>query len=225
MLNIALGMDIGKDLELTDTLESLAETYVSLSLLNSKSTVENNIDFKIALNDVKSKELLVKLEKSKALPTLTGYLNGGYLGFSDEFTFLDRDQRWSGFSAFGFNLNIPIFSSLGRKSKTERAKINLDIAEESLNEVEQQLQLQIETAKSNYQFAIEDYGIKKDNLALAERIESKNQIKFFEGITTSFELRQAQNQLYAAQNAYLQSMLNVINTKTELETVLNQPLN
>ncbi|MBO6631382.1 MAG: TolC family protein, partial [Psychroserpens sp.] len=49
--------------------------------------------------------------------------------------------------------------------------------------------------------------------------------KFFEGIGSSFELRQAQTQLYTAQQELLQAMLDVINTKTDLETVLNKPKN
>ena len=62
---------------------------------------------------------------------------------------------------------------------------------------------------------------KKQNLNLAERIEQKNQTKFFEGIASSFDLRQAQTQLYTAQQEYLQSMLDVITKKAELETILN----
>jgi len=84
------------------------------------------------------------------------------------------------------------------------------------------LKLQIATAKSDYQFAIEDYVNKKQNLNLAERIEKKNQTKFFEGIASSFELRQAQTQLYSSQQDYLQAMLDVINKKAALETVLNE---
>ena len=59
-------------------------------------------------------------------------------------------------------------------------------------------------------------------MELAERIEKKNQIKYSEGLATSFELRQAQTQLYTSQQEYLQSMVNVINKKTELENILNQ---
>jgi len=82
-----------------------------------------------------------------------------------------------------------------------------------------------ETAKSNYKFATEDYYNKKQNLSLAERIEQKNQTKFFEGIASSFELRQAQTQLYSAQQELLQTMLNVINSKAELETITNTTSN
>ena len=76
-------------------------------------------------------------------------------------------------------------------------------------------------AKSNYKFSIEDFQNKQRNLELAERIERKNEIKFFEGIASSFELRQAQIQLYSAQQEYLQAMLDVITKKADLETVLN----
>jgi len=90
-----------------------------------------------------------------------------------------------------------------------------------LTETEEQIRLQLERAKSDYIFSIEDYETTKSNLNLAERIEKKNQTKYFEGLATSFELRQAQIQLYTAQQDYLESMVEVINRKTELETVLN----
>ena len=225
MFNITLGIDYAANVTLTEDLEQLTEKNISLEALELQSDVANTIDYKIAENDKISKELLLKLEKSKALPSLSAFINGGYLGFSDEFTFLDNDQSWSGFSAFGFNLDIPIFSSGGRSASTQRAKINLEKSKDNLTETEQLLKLQIQTAKSNYKFATEDYRNKKLNLALAERIESKNQTKFFEGIGSSFELRQAQTQLYTAQQELLQAMLDVINTKAELETITNTTTN
>ncbi|MFP4844250.1 TolC family protein [Winogradskyella sp. PE311] len=225
MLNITLGLDIYDTTNLSDTLETLTEQNISLSLLEADENPGNTIDYLIAQNDTKSKELLVKLEKSKALPTLNAFINGGYSAFSDEFTFTNSNQDWFGSSLLGLNLSIPIFSSGMRNSATQRAKIDLEKSQTDLLETEQRIKLQIASAKSNYQFAIEDYENKKENLELAERIESKNQTKFFEGIGSSFDLRQAQTQLYSAQQELLQSMLDVINSKAELETVLNSPTN
>lgn len=222
MFSITLGLDLESKIQLTDNLESLTLKNVDLELLNSNNDVSNNIDYKIARNDQRSKELLLKLEKSKALPQLTAFINGGYAGNSNSFTFLDNNQQWFGSSLLGVSLNIPIFSSLGRSAATQRAKINLEKANNQLKDTEQQLKFQIESAKSNYRFAVESYQIAKQNLSLAERIEKKNQTKFFEGISTSFDLRQAQTQLYAAQAEFLQAMLNVITKKTELETTLNK---
>ena len=225
MLNIRLGLDVYNTLELSDNLETLAQNNMSLSLLDEENNPEKTIDYLIANNDTKAKALMVKLEKSKALPTLNAFLNGGYSAFSNDFSFLNNDQRWFGSSLFGVNLSIPIFSSGMQSSATQRAKINLEKAETQLTETEQRIKLQMSSAKSDYQFAIEDYANKKQNLALAKRIETKNQTKFFEGIGSSFQLRQAQTQLYTAQQELLQAMLDVINSKATLETILNTPIN
>ena len=49
----------------------------------------------------------------------------------------------------------------------------------------------------------------------------KNIIKFFEGVSGSFQLTQAQQQLYQAQQSKIQSMRAVIIEKTNLENILN----
>ena len=222
MFNITLGVDLNSTIQLTDNLNSLTSQNVVLSLLDAEENVEQTIDYKIAVNDKVSKELLLKLEKSKALPTLNAFINGGYSGNNDKFQFLKNSQEWFGSSLVGVSMDIPIFSSGMRAAATHRAKINLEKAIDNLTETEQQLKLQIESAKSEYRFAIEDYHNKQENLSLAERIERKNQVKFFEGISSSFDLRQAQTQLYTSQQDLLQAMLDVINKKAALETVLNE---
>jgi len=222
MFNITLGIDVQAKTTLTDTLESLTFQNIVPSLLKADEDVTKTIDYKIAANDTRSKELLVKLEKSKALPSLSGFLTGSYLGNGDQFEFFTDNQTWLGIANFGFSLKIPIFSSLQRSASTQRAKINLEKSQEELIEVEQQLKFQIASSKSDYQLSIEEYETSKKNLNLAERIEKKNEVKFFEGIGSSFELRQAQIQLYTAQQEYLRAMLNVISKKAALETILNQ---
>jgi len=69
--------------------------------------------------------------------------------------------------------------------------------------------------------AIDTYTNKQKNLALAEKIEKKNTIKYKEGIASSFDLRQAQMQLYTSQQEYLQAIIDVINKKATLKNLLN----
>ncbi len=225
MLNITLGLDINASVILTDTLENLAKENIKLELLSSDLTVENHIDFKIAKNTEKANELFVKLEQSKALPTLKSFVNFGYAGYGQEFEFMKKEQKWFDSSMLGVSLDIPIFSSLAQSSRTQQAKIELEKARTNLTETEQKLFLLLESAKTNYNFSIEEYETSKQNLSLAERIENKQQIKFFEGISTSFELLEAQRQLYTMQQNYLQAMLNVIANKATLDNALNTPIN
>jgi len=222
LFNITLGNDVNTTVKLTENLTALTAKNLDVGLLSIDNDIHNNIDYKIAENDKRSKELLVKFYKTQGLPSLNAFVNGGYIGNSDGFDFTNSDQRWLGSSLFGVSLNVPIFSSFGRSARTQRAKIDFEKAKTNLTEIEQQIQLQTETAKSNYQFSVEQYVNSKNNLHLAESIEHKNQVKYTEGIATSFELRQAQIQLYATQQEYLQSMLNVITTKAELEVLLNK---
>src|SRR5690554_3665594 len=221
MFNITLGVDLYENTVLTDSLESLTLQNISLELLEANESIENNIDYQIAKNQEVSKELLLKLEKSTFLPSLSAFVNAGYSGYGEKFEFLTKNQEWYESSLLGVSMSIPIFSSGMRSAATQRAKIDLEIAKEELTQTEQQLKFEIANAKSNYRFAIEEYENKRQNLNLAERIEQKNQTKFFEGIASSFDLRQAQTQLYGAQQEYLESMFNVISKKAELETILN----
>ncbi len=224
MLNLSLGNPINTKLTLTDKLDDLVVNNTDLNLLAKKFNIDNHIDFKIAENDRESKRLLMKLEKSKYLPTLSAFVNYGASANSDSFTFTNGDQKWFDYSMLGVSLNVPIFSSFGRKAKVKQAKIELENADIRLEEAKQKLNLQAEQAQSNYQLSIENYETAKRNLGLATRIERKQKIKFDEGITTSIDLLAARNQLYAQQNSYLQSILNIISNKATLDNALNTPL-
>lgn len=221
MFNLALGIEVETPVILEDSLDALAQENISLSLLDTSFSVEENIDYKIAYNFTEQRTLELKLEKSKSLPRLSAFVNYGASANSEDFTFFDKEQEWFQSSLLGFSLNIPIFSSGSRSASSQRAAIALEQAETELTQTEQTIRLELNAAKNNYQFAIENYENSKQNLALAERVENKNDIKFTEGLASSFELRQAQIQLYAAQQQYFQAMLEVINSKAELETILN----
>lgn len=221
MLNLVMGLELDNPTKLTEDLDILTEKQIDFNLLETDLVLENNVDYKMALNLNEQRTLELKLEKSKALPTLNAFINFGYTAYSEEFDFLKKETDWFNSSILGFDLNIPIFSSLRRSASTQRAKIALEKAKTQKTEAEESLRLSWENAKSEYILAIEEFQTNKENLGLAERIEQKNQVKYFEGLATSFELRQAQTQLYAVQQEYLQSMVDVINKKTALELILN----
>jgi outer membrane protein TolC len=223
MLKLALGIELQTPVSLKDDLAALAIKNMDPSMTNNSLELEKNTDFQIATNFTEQRRLEYKLERSKALPKLSGFVNYGLQSFDEDFTFFNSDNRWYGQSVAGISLSIPIFSSLGRQARTDRAKITWDQALTDLDRTKEEIRLNYQTSLNNYQTAIDNYGTSKENLRLAERIENKNQIKFREGIATSFDLRQAQTQLYTTQASYLQSMYQVISEKATLETIMNTP--
>ena len=120
------------------------------------------------------------------------------------------------------NIQIPIFSSLGRSANTQKAKISLDQAKTQLEETQSKIRIEVNSTLNEYQLSIDNYYTEKENLRLAESIEQKNQTKYFEGMIQTFELRMSQLQLYTAQNNFVSAIQKVISNKIELETLLNQ---
>lgn len=221
LLNMAMGIPVEREVVPTDDLNQLAMRFYDLQLLEENIPVEENIDVRIAQNSAEAARIFVRLEKAKALPSITGFLNYGTNGNSDAFTFFNEDQVYYQQSILGVNLSVPIFSSGMRNSRTKQKQLEYEQAQLDLEETRNRISLEIDAAKADYRFSLENFEAQQESLALAERIENKNQIKFFEGLASSFELSEAQRQLYTAQQNLLQAMLEVINAKVELENVLS----
>ena len=222
MLKFVIGYPIDSPLKLADELDDIFNEDLYFVTLPNPDDIQNNIDIRIADNNVKAEALLLKLEKSKALPKVNAFINRTYTGNSNDFTFGDSDQKWYGSSLLGLNVKIPIFSSLGRNASTQKAKISLDQAKTQLEETQYKIRIEVDAALSDYQLSIDNYYTEKENLRLAESIERKNQTKFYEGMVQSFELRMAQVQLYTAQSNFVAAIQQVITNKLALETLLNQ---
>ena len=220
MLKINLGIDIDDELIVTDKLDVLAQNNLDLALKTSEFNPAGNINYVISQNFVDQRNLELKLQKSKALPSLAAGVNFGYNSFGNTFSFFNSEQKYYNYSNLGFSLNVPIFSSFARSARTQQARIALDKAKNDLEDAEQKLKLQYQNAKSDYEYSVEQYKSSKENLKLAERIEGKQQIKFKEGLSSSFNLTEAQRQLYSSQQSYLQTMVDVINKKAALEKVI-----
>ena len=222
LLKLIIGFDIEKEIVLSNNLQDLTLK----NILDNKSIenfeIEKNIDYQMALNNTKSQKTLLTLEKSKALPTLRGFIKGGYNGNNNSFKFFKPDQKWYGYSFAGVSMSVPIFSSLRKSAKTQQAKIEFEKSKIDFSQSKKKIIIHLDNANSEYQYAVNSYNNAVENVKLAEKIERKNQIKFLEGLISGLNLRQAQMQLYSIQNELLQSMLEVINKKTNLEIILTQ---
>ena len=216
MLNMTLGRDLTDKVVLADTLMGLcvrSETSKELVDWN----IAKNIDYQIAQNNLRSSELLLKLERFRALPSISAFVTSGYDAYNDDFTFTEKSQQWYGRSAIGLSLSMPIFTSGAGQSRTDQAKLNVAKAKTQLEKVEEELLLQKASAHNQFTLALEEFLRSQESLDIAYRIERKNEIKYTEGVTGSFELRQAQLQLFDLQNQHLNAMRNIINSKTELD--------
>ena len=221
ILKIALGLKEGDELNLTSTLESIMNLQVFEIPVIELWDINSNIDIKIANNNVEYKRLEYKLEQSKSLPKLSTFISGAYTGNNNSFLFNKQNQKWFGSALFGVRLEVPLFSSFGRSASSQMAKISYEQSKIMLEKAEQEIKISAKNARANYELAIDNFYVSKKNMSLAKRIESKNQIKLSQGMANSFELRQAQTQLYRTQKDYLNAIQDLVSKKIELKTILN----
>jgi outer membrane protein TolC len=219
VLRYVMGMDLDEPLKLSSSLEGLVLEMQSAS--ESPLSLSENIDYQMAQNDVRSKELLLKQERFRAFPTVKAFLSGGYDGFGDDFNFTQPSQDWYGRAVLGVNLNMPVFSSFQSKAKRQQAKLALVQSKNQAKDVAQEILLEESRMRNTVQFQLENVQTTAKSLRLAEDIARKNEIKFKEGLISGFTLRQIQTQLYEAQNNYLNAMQQLVVSKTKLSLLVN----
>ena len=221
LLKLVLGIDLEDDLILTTSINDFIADNIIFSNSFEDFNTDKNIDVKISQNIFDTKRIEYKLEKSKQLPKISGFLSGTYTGYNNEFDFTNKAQNWFGSSVLGVNLEIPVFNAFKLNVSSQKAKIAMNQAMTNLEEQEEKTQAKVQEKLNDYQLAIRTLNVSEQNMRLSVSIEEKNSIKFFEGIVSSFEFRQAQLQLLDSQQKYLNSVLELISIKTELETLYN----
>jgi outer membrane protein TolC len=123
-------------------------------------------------------------------------------------------------NVLGISIDVPIFSSGMRYARVKQASIALAKSKIASLEVEQSLKMDFEQSKNAYAIALNAYNTQKQNLNLAEKIYKRTISKYKEGVSSSFELNQIQNQLLTTQGSYFNASLELFNAKAKLEKIL-----
>lgn len=223
LLRATLGLPLDTALILTDELNTLVLRAAEEITPEITLDLHKQIDVRIAENFTEQRRLEWQLERSRALPSLSAFANYSTQAFSNDFTFTDNTQQWFQSSVLGIRMQVPIFSSGFRSARSSQAKIAWDQAETEFAQTKQATQIAFENALSDFNLSKDNYNNASRSLNLAERVAKKNQIKFDQGIASSFDLYQAQSQFYRAQQNYYTSLLALLNAKTVLETFINPP--
>lgn len=211
-LKYLIGMPMDEEIRVTSSFEDVIAK--NNGLYNAENVnLENHVDVRMQKNLIQTNELLLKLEKSKALPSLAAFYSANSNAVGNK---LD-ELKWNSPMLWGLQLDIPIFSGLQRHWLTEQAKLNVEKAKMDLEDTRKSLINSSSAAAIDFENAVASFNNAKDLIALSTSIYNKQQIKFKEGLGTSFELSQAEAQLFDAQRAYYEAALNLVQTRTALD--------
>lgn len=208
-----LGIGFDQKVELSDSLNAFIEEGNLRYLSENEFNLQNSLDYQMIGIQENVDEQLLKIEKSKYFPTISAFYRHQEQTNQPAFNFAVKD-------VVGANLNLPLFSGGLRSSKVSQAKFELQKMRLNKENSEQGLTMEYETARNNYQSAYSTYIINRQSMDLSRKIYDKTVIKFHEGVSSSFELTQIQNQFLTAESNYYNSMLNLLKSKAELDRIL-----
>jgi outer membrane protein len=215
LLKYQLGVDFDNNLELTDSLPGIINNGNLLYLTSHNFDVNKSVDYQMAVAQEHVSELLLKSQKAQYFPTISAFYRHEEQTNQPSFNFAVKD-------VVGASLNIPIVTSGVRSSRIGQAKLDLQKSRLAKEQAEQGLIMEYEKSCSNYQTAYNNYIINKESMNLGKTIYEKTVIKYKEGVSTSFELTQNQNQFLTAESNYYNSVLALLNAKAELDRILSE---
>ena len=215
LFKIQLGVNIESKVFLTDSLRPLVNTMAYENLILADFILDNNVNYKMLDTQVKASELLLKLKKSEFLPVLSGYYQY-YKEFNPNAISFNPPH------VFGASLSVPIFASGSKIARVSQAKIDLIKAENNRDQLANAIKLDYYNSKSALISAHDKYDAATQNLELAKRIFNNSLIKYSNGLITSIELTQTQNQYLSAQSNYYASLQELISETNKLEKLLSK---
>lgn len=223
-LKFAMGMQVKQEISLSDDLNKLLGEYADADL-SSEPDFMNRTEYVQLLKGRELSSLQIDLNSKTWLPSVSGFIQyqpgwQGSFGNSEDVNF----HKWYFVpsAVVGVSVNVPIWDGGAAKSRRERAIIgvqNLDVQKQAL---ENAITLEVQSSRKQFVNARERVQSQQKNLDLAQRIYDTTQKKYKAGVGSSFEITQAEQQLYSAQQALMQAQFDLLTAKTAVRKALGQ---
>ena len=189
--------------------------------MDGEIAFDRRIETDIMKQTIRLNELNTKRFTMGYLPSLSA--------FAVHQQVLQRDDLFDGnqpgffpTTIVGLKLNVPIFDGLDKAAKIKKSKIDVEKFKLQLNDLERSITLQVINARAIYNNATERLASQDKNLALAERILKTTRIKYREGVGSSLEMTQAEQELYRTQANRLNALYELVVAKADLDKALGK---
>ncbi len=221
LLKYQMGLNLQQEIELTDRLEDFVEQMDYQSLMGYEMDVESNLDYQILQDQEKLAFMDLKLKQTEYMPNLSAFFNLDYTAQRDEFNLFDTDEDWYNASAVGLSLNIPVFSSGLRMAGVAQKRIAYEQAKNTREFTARGLQVEFMQAQYDLSNAYEQFNREKKNLKLSQKVINTTEAKYNEGLASSLELTQVNDQFLQTLSNYTSAMVDLLNAKMTLDKLMN----
>ncbi|WP_235297851.1 TolC family protein [Portibacter marinus] len=222
LLKFQMNYPLEMPIILTESLDDLADkVFLKPIDLDAPIDISNRPEYSVIQVGEQLNDLNIEALRRGYYPSL--------VGFASAQTALQRnnlfDEDEPGFfptTIVGLSLSVPIWDSFSRSAKIQQAKVDQEITQVEKAEFERAVNLEVYNARLSYENAMNSVGSSKRAETLAREIYQTAQIKFQEGVGSSLELTQAEQNLYNAQANYATALYDLVVAKSDLDLALGQ---
>jgi outer membrane protein TolC len=122
----------------------------------------------------------------------------------------------------GIAVKVPLFTSLRNTKSVQDARLSYRKQLNTLADTEAALKIRHRQLVFNLKSALEQYRTQKETVEVARRVFDNIALKYEHGVASALDVTNSGTNLIAAQNGYVQSLLQIVNAQISLEQLLNR---
>ena len=210
-LKFLMNMPQKDSLLLTD---SISEDKIKDNILADNYKYEDRKEFQFLTIAKQLNEYNVRRYKLSYLPTLAAFANYSKNAQRQTFDFF-QGGSWFTTSLVGLRLSVPIFDGFARSSRVQKAKIEVQRSNNSLEQLRSSIDNDVAQARLKITAAVVTMDNQKRNIELAEKVYNTTKIKYEQGLGSNQEIYNAQTELKVSQNNYYSSLYDAIIAKID----------
>ncbi len=177
-----------------------------------------NADIKVAEQNILISELALKERKAELFPVIS--FNSAYNfnrtranAATNQFSTIFNQNRGLN---YGFSATVPIFNGFNKQREIKAAKLDVAYQQLSLDNRRSQVNLSLNNAFKDYEYFKLALELEEENLGLAKENVVVALERFRQGVSTTLELKEAQQSLEESYNRLIQARYNTKLAETEL---------
>ena len=198
-------------LVLTDSLDEKEIEAISLS---DSFDIKNRKEYQQLNTALKLNKFNIKRYQLSKIPTIAAFGTYSKNAQRNDFTFFDKGD-WFTTSLIGVKLSIPLFDGGARNARIQKAKYELLKVKNTMEHLEQAIQLDVSSSKLKLESALKTLENQKKNVTLAESVYNSTKFKYEQGLGSNMEIYNAQTELKMSQNNYYGALYDAIISKID----------
>lgn|SRR5690606_22607157 len=227
-LKYLIGMDMNQDIKMPENTFEVTKH----ALVDESTNIENRTEIKVLDKQSELLALNKKATIAQGYPNLSMNANFGYNGFGDTFPWFAKPADgvyWSGTSAIGLNLSIPIFNGGSIRAKVRQAQVDIEKLEVDKRDTRLALDMALKNAITQLNNSLITLNTQNENVNLAKEVLANIENNYKFGLATLTDLLDAETSYADAQNNHTNALLDykvaeiqLIKAKGELKSLTQE---